>query len=81
MTREEEQAYLLGAERANLSLLQYALSKIECSRTRAQLISEREDVVMTLKSLCKDFGDTDWDGDLHLADVIQKHLAASLRQL
>jgi hypothetical protein len=39
---------------------------------------ERSDVIKTLRSVCKSFGDNDWLDDLHLADVIEKHLARHL---
>lgn len=35
---------------------------------------ERKDVVKYLKTTLKDWGDTDWDYDLHLVDILDKHL-------
>ena len=43
-------------------------------------ISEREDVIVALRSLCERFGDNDWDEHLHLADVINKNLAPYLNE-
>lgn len=37
-------------------------------------ISEREEAIAMLRSVCEDHGDNDWDEKLHLADIIEKHL-------
>ncbi len=42
---------------------------------RAKWIIEREQAVAKLREVCGDFGDNDWTNELHLADVIDKHLA------
>jgi hypothetical protein len=39
---------------------------------------ERKWAIVALRSLCGQFGDNDWSDDLHLADVIDKHLARRL---
>jgi hypothetical protein len=41
----------------------------------AKLASEREAAIATLRRLCDDLGDNDWPDDLHLSDIIEKHLA------
>lgn len=41
-------------------------------------ISERESVVNSLRNVCENHGDNDWESDLHLSDVIDKHLACNL---
>lgn len=38
------------------------------------LIIEREEAIVQLRELCREFGDNDWKNDLNLADVIEKHL-------
>ena len=38
------------------------------------LAIEREDTVRALRVVCSEFGDLNWSEDLHLADVIEKHL-------
>lgn len=40
----------------------------------ARLISERQAAIQALRELCEDHGDNDWPDDLHLADIINKHL-------
>ncbi len=44
------------------------------------LEKERGAAVKMLRQLCADFGDNDWPDDLHLADVIDKHLGDHLYQ-
>ena len=39
---------------------------------------ERVSVVAILREVCRDYGDNDWADDLHLYDVIEKHLARHL---
>jgi hypothetical protein len=39
---------------------------------------EREKTISALRELCAAFGDNDWPNDLHLADVIEKHLGKHL---
>lgn len=43
----------------------------------AQLI-EREDSIAVLRRVCEEYGDNDWSEDLHLADIIEKHLERHL---
>lgn len=35
---------------------------------------ERVAVVRVLRKVCERFGDNDWEDELHLGDVIEKHL-------
>jgi predicted secreted protein len=44
----------------------------------SQLIIEREEAINTLRDLCREHGDNDWSDDLHLADIIDKHLGRHL---
>jgi len=39
---------------------------------------EREETIKILRKLCTEFGDNEWADDLHLRDVIEKHLAKYL---
>lgn len=45
---------------------------------QAAWLIEREEAVARLRWLCEEFGDQDWDDNLHLADVIDKHLGRYL---
>ena len=44
----------------------------------AAWILEREDAIAQLRDLCEHFGDNEWSEDLHLADIIEKHLGKHL---
>lgn len=44
----------------------------------AALVAEREEARSTLRSLCEFYGDNDWADNLHLGDVIEKHLGRHL---
>ena len=43
-----------------------------------RLEKERQDIVIQLREICAEFGNNDWSDDLHLGDVIEKHLAKYL---
>jgi hypothetical protein len=45
----------------------------------AKLIVERERAIKELRWLCGLYGDNDWDSNLHLCDILDKHLARHLR--
>ncbi len=44
-------------------------------RSRASLIIEREEAIASLRSLCSEIGDNLWNEDLHLADIISRHIS------
>ena len=35
---------------------------------------ERREAIMMLRQVCKYFGDNEWSDELHMADIIEKHL-------
>lgn len=35
---------------------------------------ERREAITMLRSICHDYGDNDWPDDLHITDIIDKHL-------
>ena len=47
-------------------------------RQIAQLVKEREETIAILRYLCRDFGDNEWNEELNLADIIEKHLGDHL---
>lgn len=85
--RTEEQAerdegqWLVGNRAAYKSMLGECLRNLgydDPETRRVAWISEREEAIALLRSLCADFGDNEWDEDLHLADIIDKHLGKHL---
>lgn len=45
---------------------------------RLAWITERELAISTLRQVCDEFGDNDWEPDLNLSDIIEKHLWRNL---
>lgn len=43
-------------------------------------IAEREDAILALRRICAEHGDNDWPEDLHLADILDKHLERHLEE-
>ncbi len=84
MTPGEEQAFLQGERAAWTRVLQEARNALGRSdkplADLAALTAEREQVIAVLRRLCEEHGDNDWDEDLHLADVVDKHLGRYLRE-
>lgn len=81
MDESEERAYLNGERMAWLAMLDTcirALGHDNAPGQSARWIRERAEVRAALRVLCKDFGDNDWPDNLHLGDVIEKHLARHL---
>ena len=50
----------------------------EGGQTETQWKAERKAITAQLRITCDDFGDNDWGEDLHLADVIDRHLVRHL---
>lgn len=45
---------------------------------QAQYVVEREAAVAVLRRICEAHGDNDWPHNLHLADILEKHLEGYL---
>jgi hypothetical protein len=76
-----EDDYERGSRAAWLSMLSHCLRHLGYDSPEAQKagwILEREAAVAALRTACAEHGDNDWPVDLHLADVIEKHLMRHL---
>lgn len=72
-----ERAYIDGNRQAWASMLQKCCSELGYDTPEAQAASwvvEREAAISKLRDLCGAYGDFDWPENLHLADIIEKHL-------
>ena len=86
MNEAEEQAYIQGQHSVWLRLLDRAIRELGYpaadtllgNQFVARYISEREKALAVLRDLCAGFGDTNWDSELALADIIDKHLGKHL---
>jgi hypothetical protein len=78
MSPEQEKAYLEGQRallRRQLSSILIELGYSDSAQdAAAALILEREEAIAMLRQVCGEHGDNDWEDDLHLSDVIEKHL-------
>jgi hypothetical protein len=79
MTQDEEirqKAFDAGKRAANVHILRSLLKDLGYNRmdVLAALVIEREEAIVALRAVCTDHGDIDWTPDLHLADIIEKHL-------
>ena len=80
--KDYEEGYIQGRRLAAAELLALAANMIEGDRPNiADLQKERLMVVAALRRVCEEHGDNDWPDNLHLADVIEKHLARHLQPL
>lgn len=76
-----EPSYIRGFRMGWASILRTALNELGYDDPEAQgkrYILEREAAITALRSACEHHGDNDWPADLHLADIIDKHLARHL---
>lgn len=81
-TSASEQMYIRGRRAAMVSVLAHVLRDLgyeDTEATRAKWVIEREQTVVALRDVCRDFGDNDWSPELNLADVVEKHLARHLQ--
>jgi hypothetical protein len=72
-----EKDYEIGYRMAARSALQFALSALGYEGAEAEhsaWILERESAISTLRRICEEHGDNDWDDDLCLSGIIEKHL-------
>jgi len=79
MTENEETAYAQGSKAAWNVMLRTCLRELGGDESpelmAGRLLAERTEAIATLRSIAEDGGgDTDWSDDLHLADIIEKHM-------
>lgn len=79
----DERSWQMGRKSAYTALLRQCLRELGADRDDpeqelAMRVVERQETVVALRELCEDFGDNDWPDELHLGDVIEKHLARPL---
>lgn len=81
MTEAEEAAYVQGRKSVLREQLTIALREL-CAGgegwDREFLLKERADAIAALRSVCGDHGDNNWQDNLYLSDIINKHLADHL---
>ena len=81
MNDREESFYEQGLRAAWAAMLRQCVQQLGYKSdevSKSAWILEREAAVAMLRVVCDQHGDNDWPEDLHLADVIEKHLWRSL---
>lgn len=76
-----ETDYVQGSNAEWRSILAEAIRHLGPEGTAEQWRLERADTVAALRTICDELGDNDWPDDLHLADVINKHLVRYLHDI
>lgn len=74
------QGRVTGQEEVAKSLLSFLAAYLPAGDLAGvTLAAEMSDARRVVRDLCEEFGDTDWDESLHLADVIDRHLGRYLK--
>ena len=78
----DETSYTQGSQRAWLIMLGECLRNLgygSPEHNAHRWILERADVVLKLREICREHGDNEWPDNLHLTDVLEKHLYRHLK--
>ena len=81
MNAKEEAAWVNGRKSAYRALLGDIARELGADTNEgriASLLAERMDAVRALREVCGTHGDNDWPDNLHLGDIIEKHLGRHL---
>jgi hypothetical protein len=84
--KEHERGYIEGRRRTIINMLSLLLNDLrgfqepedEPLIKLGRMITEREEALQILRRACAEHGDNDWKEDLHLADILDKHLVRHL---
>lgn len=81
MNEEQEKIWECGNRAAWLSMLQQCFIHLGYDQPEtksSKWVIEREMAISTLRRVCDEHGDNDWDENLNLSDIIEKHLWRNL---
>jgi len=73
----KELAYTEGSRLAWTTMLRECIRHLGYENPDVKKIGwivEREEAIRELRQICEEFGDLDWENDLHLSDIIAKHI-------
>jgi hypothetical protein len=76
-----EQVWMDGNRAAWVAMLGECLKRLGYDTPEAmsvKWVKEREEAIAILRRLCREHGDNHWEPNLHLADIIDKHLGDHL---
>lgn len=83
MNEKEEEIYIRGSRSVWAQLFRECILNLGYDSPEFKnwsWVSEREDAIRTLRRICDEFGDNDWPNNLHLMDIIDKHLGRHLEK-
>lgn len=69
-----ERGYTDGQRAIYAQMLSEALRGLGLRSGIGDLLVEREKAIATLRRICETYGDNDWSPDLHLSDIIDRHI-------
>ena len=79
MNKKEERAYEQGRREVYADIIRSAIRGLGYEgRPLESLVAEREAAISALRNLCAKHGDNEWSNNLHLADIIEKHIGRHL---
>lgn len=76
----KEEAYVQGTRNTLNIQLKNIIKELGYSEevSKESLILERESAIKSLRFACENFGENEWDEQLNLSDIIEKHLVRYL---
>lgn len=74
MTEDEEPHWIEGNKAAYRAIFSECSRHLPDIKDEARRLSERAETIALLRQVCGEHGDNEWDDNLHLADIIAKHL-------
>ena len=78
----DEKSYISGKRTMAVRILNLCCQELgyqDIIADSVKWIIEREAAIVQLRMLCGDFGDNDWNENLNLADIVDKHLGRHLK--
>ena len=71
-----EEDYIRGSKTAYRNMMIACMKELSDDENinEARLLAERDEAISRLREVCAKHGDNEWDDNLHLADIIEKHL-------
>lgn len=79
-----QRGYAAGERRVYLNMLSEALKGLGRDSPEwnaSRWAKEREEAIAKLRSVCGEFGDNDWQDNLNLSDIIEKHLERYIEEI
>lgn len=83
----DEKSYEMGLCTARRMMLLHLLRSMDIKTDMTslelrvtQLEIERDEAISVMREICHNHGDNDWKDNLHLADILNKHLRNQLEE-